>query len=317
LSRLEEISEYINQLSFDVKAEILVAVLVEHGIDLNDILIAFEGQFKRVWSRDIDWTSVERLETGDQMLSLHLNRDSIYDVLPEAISHSNYEKENQSGKEMAKDSMNLRAEEKEARSFFQPFENEIFLQRVQLAIMENQLFRNIYSELLMGIIPYFWKVHPDLPQDYVTRLKKLIPLVYRITGDFNLTAQCLEYILKEKVIIIISDDENPVNENPEVFHHSGVLGESRLGIDTISGEVANGFVKRLIFSIGPIQNSITDERVKDGSMNRLLKCFYGYFVPYELDIETKYIFKTEQNQLILEDANNNAISYLSYNSVIN
>lgn len=317
MSKLEQISEYINQLSFDVKAELLVAVLVEHGIDLNSTITAFEGQFKRVWSKDIEWTSVERLETGDQKLSFHLNRDGIYDVLPEAVFHGNYEKENHSGKEMAKNSMKSRAEEKEARSFFQPFENEIFLQRVQLAKMENQLFRKIYSELLMGIIPYFWKVDPDLPQDYITRLKKLIPLVCRITGDFNLTAQCLEYILKEKVIITSSDDENPDAVNPKLFHHSGVIGESRLGIDTISGETASGFINHLIFSIGPIQNSITDELLKNGSLNRFLKCFYSYFIPYELDIETKYIFETEQSQLILDDGSNTEISYLSYNSVIN
>jgi hypothetical protein len=213
--------------------------------------------------------------------------------------------------------MKLRTEEKEARTFFQPFENEIFLQRVQLAIMENQLFRNIYSELLMGIIPYFWKVDPDLPHDYVKRLKKLIPLVYRITGDFIITAQCLEYILKEKVIISSSDEEIPETSNHDIFNHSGVLGESRLGIDTISGEMADGFIKRLIFSIGPIQNSITDEHIKNGSMDRFLKCFYSYFIPYELDIETKYLFMSEHSQLILDDGKNTAVSYLSYNSVIN
>ena len=86
--------------------------------------------------------------------------------------------------------------------------------------------------------------------------------MYRITGDLNLTAQCLEYILNEKVIIVPSDDENTDSVISEMANHTGVVGESKLGIDTISGEMANGFIKRLIFSIGPIQNSITDERIK-------------------------------------------------------
>ena len=59
----------------------------------------------------------------------------------------------------------------------------------------------------MAIIPYFWKTDNNLPEDYVIRLKKIMPLVHRITGDLTLTAQCLEFILKEKVKITNSDEQ--------------------------------------------------------------------------------------------------------------
>ena len=65
---------------YDLKAEMLVAVLAEQRIDLGEILAAFDGQLKRVWSRDIAWSTVDNLETGDNMLCFHLNRDGIYDV---------------------------------------------------------------------------------------------------------------------------------------------------------------------------------------------------------------------------------------------
>jgi hypothetical protein len=316
LSKLDEISQYINQLSFDLKAEMLVATMVELKIDLKEILAAFDGQLKRVWSRDIAWSSADRLETGDNVLSLHLNRDGLYDTLPEEIFHINSGEADKSGEEMAKESMKSRAEEKEARTFFQPFENEVFLQRVQLAMMENQLLNSINSEFLTGIIPYFWKVPNSLPDDYVFRLKKLIPLVHRITGDVNLTAQCLEFIVKEKVAITASNEENSCDAIYGEFHHSGVLGKSRLGVDTISGDHVNGFIKRLLFSIGPIENSETSKRVKDGTMNSFLDCFYSYFIPFELDIDTNYIFGTEENQFMLENSSETAISYLGYNSVV-
>jgi len=315
LSRLDAISQYINQLPFDLKAEMLVAVMAEQRVDLREILAAFDGQLKRVWSRDIARSTFDHLETGDNMLFLHLNRDGIYDVLPEALFHGNYGNEDQSAEEMAKDSMKLRAEEKEARLFFQPFENEIFLQRVQLAIMENELFKNINAEFLTAMIPYFWRIDQDLPENYVIRLKKLLPLVNRITGDFNLTAQCLEYILKEKVKITNSS-ELPDDVTDADFHYSGVLGNSMLGIDTISGNLGDDFVDRLIFSIGPIINPETNELVKDGSMKRFLDCFYNYFVPFEFEIDTKYILETEQSLFTLNDSTDTDISYLGYNSII-
>jgi hypothetical protein len=249
------------------------------------------------------------------MLSVHLNRDGIYDLLPEALFHSDFGNEDQSGEEMAKDSMKLRVQEKETRMFFQPFENEIFLQRVQLAMMENQLFKSIYAEFLTGILPNFWRVDYDLPENYVVRLKKLLPLVYRITGDFSLTAQCLEYILKEKVKITTAAEHTDGIAHRD-FHHSAVLGKSLLGVDTISGNMVNGFVDRLIFSIGPIINPEANELIKDGSMDMFLDCFYSYFIPFELDIDTKYIFGKEQSLFMLNDDTDAKTSYLGYNSVL-
>ncbi len=315
MSKLDEISQYVNQLSFDVRAEMLVAFLCEQRVDLSEIMAAFDGQLKRDWSQDIAWSTADRLETGDQLLTLHLNRDGIYDILPEVLFHSSIENESQSGKEMAKDSMKLRTEEKEARVFFQPFENEIFLQRVQLALMENRLSKSVFTEFLMGCIPYFWKIDYDLPEDYVARMKKFLPFVHRITGNLILTAQCLEYILNEMVIITISDE--PIGETAvEDFQPMGILGKSILGIDSISGNRVDALAKRILFSIGPIINHKTDERVKDGIMTRFLDCFYGYFVPFEFETATDFIFKSEQSEFILTDYSDTKISCLGYNSVI-
>jgi hypothetical protein len=315
LSRLDEISEYVNHLSFDLKAEMLVAILAEQRADLAEILSAFDGQLKRVWSRDIAWSTVAHLETGDNMLCFHLNRDGIYDALPEALFHNNSGNEDQSAEEMAKDSMKIRAEEKETRMFFQPFENEIFLQRVQLSMMENKLIRSINAEFLTAVIPYFWKVDNNLPEIYVARLKKILPLVHQVTGDLALTAQCLENIIREKVEVTASDEHTEGIASGD-FLFSGVLGKSTLGVDTISGNQVSDFVNRLIFSIGPINDTETGELVKAGRMDRFLDCFYGYFVPFEYETDTKYIFGTEQSLFVLNDNDDAEFSHLGYNSLI-
>jgi hypothetical protein len=315
LSRLDEISEYVNHLSFDLKAEMLVAILAEQRADLAEILSAFDGQLKRVWSRDIAWSTVAHLETGDNMLCFHLNRDGIYDALPEALFHNNSGNEDQSAEEMAKDSMKIRAEEKETRMFFQPFENEIFLQRVQLSMMENKLIRSINAEFLTAVIPYFWKVDNNLPEIYVARLKKILPLVHQVTGDLALTAQCLENIIREKVEVTASDEHTESITSGD-FLFSGVLGKSTLGVDTISGNQVSDFVNRLIFSIGPINDTETGELVKAGRMDKFLDCFYGYFVPFEYETDTKYIFGTEQSLFVLNDNDDAEFSHLGYNSLI-
>ena len=99
-------------------------------------------------------------------------------------------------------------------------------------------------------------------------------------------------------------------------HNSGILGKCLLGVDTVFGKMVTGFVNRLKFSIGPIVNPETSEFVKNGRMNRFLDCFYSYFIPFEFDVETKYIFETEQSLFILNDNTDGRISFLGYNSVI-
>jgi hypothetical protein len=290
----------------------LVAVLAEQRIDPVEVLAAYSGQFRRNWTRDIERSTIQHLETDEEMLCLHLNRDGIYDTLPELLFHNNFEAENQSAEDMAKDSMRLKAEEKESRSFFQPFENEIFLQRVQLAMKENQLLKSIYTEFLTGIIPDFWIADNELPEDYLARLKKLLPLADRITGDFTLTGQSLEFILKEKVEVT----SHAYNKGDIDYFESGILGTSMLGVDTICGNHVNGFLDDLIFTIGPIINNETNELVKNGRMYKFLDCFYGYFIPFELDVETKYVFGNEESKFILSDPDGTKICYLGYNSVI-
>lgn len=315
MKRLDEISNYINQLPFDLKAEMLLAVLSNQMLNHDNIIAAFDGQLKRVWSKDIAGTNVEQLETGDEKLVIHLNRDGIYDILPEAIFHKDPGHEDQSGEDMAKDSMRSRTEEKEARSFFQPFENEIFLLGFKMVLKENQLFKSLFSEFLTGIVPSFWNIPHNLPEDYVLRLKKLLPLIHQITGDLNLTAQCLEYILQE--CVFCSSNNYPPEENgQEGFSLSGVLDKSMLGIDTISGGHVDGFIKNCIFSIGPIKKPETSEFVKNGIMTSFLGCFYDYFIPFELDVETRFLFEKDQSFFKLPDDIDTDISYLGINSVI-
>jgi hypothetical protein len=249
------------------------------------------------------------------MLCLHLNRDGIYDTLPEALFHSSSGFEDQSAKEMAKDSMKIRNEEKEARKFFQPFENEIFLQRVHLAMTENKLFERIYRDFLTGVIPDLWKTDIDFPDIFVTRLKKMLPLLNQVTGDLTLTGQCLEFIIDESVEVTC---ETHLDEDTETCDaiFSGVLGKSILGVDTISGDRVGNIVSNLIFSIGPIADNETGTLVREGRMDGFLSYYYSYFVPFEYEVMTEYIFGTEQGKFILNDNADKKASFLGYNSVI-
>ena len=312
---LKEKSEHINKLVDDLFAEYLVSNLMEEGIGLNNILAVFNGQLKRSWAKDINYTEIKEFENGDEVLAFHLNRSGIYDSLPEALFHSGSNSSSVTGDEMAKESVKLKAEEKDIRLFFKPFENEIFSQRVQLSLTESRVFNHLYSDSLTGLIPDFWKIDKNIPQIFASKLIKLLPFVHEIVGNYKLTAKCLEFIINEKVTIEINHDE-PENISQKNESVSISLGECGLGEDTVLGTEAVGFIGRLIFKIGPLENNSAKDFFKNAPNDSLLNCFYNYFIPVELDVETKLYQKKEKSEFVLSENPESAPSYLGYNSVL-
>ncbi len=311
---MEEKSDYVNGLSFDFNAEYLISCLIKNGIGSQEINAVFDGHLKRIWSNDISFSEVEPFDNGDSVLALHLNRSGIYDLLPEALFHNFAEKESATGKEMAKESMAMKIEEKEARSFFRPFENELFLQGVKLTTTENNLFEQIFSDFLNGLIPNFWKIDPKIPKSYREKLIKVLPFAHKITGNYKLTAQCLQYILNEKVNIRFGNNINGLETTePQT---SNKLGKTTLGVNSVCGNFANGFIGKLVFIIGPVTNTEMTDFLNSGDAKKLIECFYKYVVPVELDVETQLIFEKQENEFILTDSSEEASVFLGLNTFL-
>ncbi len=322
---LQEKSDIINSLLFDLKAEYLIALLFAEGMSQKQITVVFDGLLRRRWSTDISHTETEVFENGDEPLSVHLNRAGIYDGLPEALFHDFTENRNATGEDMARDSQKLKTEEKEARLFFRPFENELFFQRVNIAINENKKFRILFSDYLNGLIPDFWKIDGRIPRKYLSKLTRLLPFANQLAGDYNVTAEYLKYILNEEVNIEISykETEKPDRHSFKNIEENGIKagcpGSSRLGYDLILGKTASGFTGRLIVTIGPLQKTDIKDFFKEGAADLALDCFYDYFIPAELDVETKIKFAKKQNYFVLSDSSGSpesGMSYLGYNTFI-
>jgi hypothetical protein len=315
---LQEKSRRINEMVLDLTAEYLAVCLFQEGISKRDILAIYEGDLKRKWSADVDRAEVETFEGGKHALTICLNRTGIYDSLPEALFHRFNDNRNATGEDMAKDSMLLKTEEKQVRKFFRPFENEIFLQRTEVANNENEVFKNLYSDFLHQLIPGFWNVDERIPDYYVSKLIRFLPFANRVAGNLELTAQCLEKIISEKVTIDLKNEEKNVLESeisPPDFE-GGKLGKSKLGSDLIMGQNPAGFVGRLLIKIGPLQNTNPKDFFSNGPAGLLLKCFFGYFVPAELDIEFKLIPENEKRKFFIDDSQETAQSFLGYNTAL-
>lgn len=315
---LQERSATINAMVYDLRAEYLVAYLLAEGMAPRDILVLYKGVLKRRWSTDIDHSEVESFENGQEALALHLNRAGVYDSLPEALFHHFPPGGQASASDMAKSSMKLKLEEKQVRSFFRPFENEIFYRKAQVAMRENHAFRSLQSDHLPGLVPAFWKIDERIPLEYAKKLTCFLPFAHRIAGDYELTARCLARILDEHVAPDYREDPP---EYPDMLPNSqpgqpGCLGNGHLGVDFIAGQTASGYYGRLLFKIGPLKNTNPVDFFENGPADLLINCFYGFFIPAEVDVETKFFLEPEKEGFLLMKKGETEKRYLGYNTVL-
>ncbi|OQX72293.1 MAG: hypothetical protein B6D61_14220 [Bacteroidetes bacterium 4484_249] len=133
----KNIAKSIKAKPSDIKAEVIIADLVERGFDFSKIIVKHDGLFKRNYSKDI---SDVYLDMVKDILVFNVSRDSLYDILPEGLFHhvfGNLEADNRN-QEFEK----LKQEEDNARKFFLPFDNEFFYQNIKLETELRKFFRN-------------------------------------------------------------------------------------------------------------------------------------------------------------------------------
>ncbi|WP_346854006.1 hypothetical protein [uncultured Draconibacterium sp.] len=301
MAKNEHIEEAIQNVFYDIRAEAVLAELIENGMNQDDYVAVSKGIFKRRYARDIDAVEELKLENSQQLLAFQINRDGIYDSLPEGLFHRKSGNENSSNRKFSEDSVELKREEKEARTFFLPFENELFRHKVNLELEERKILSRFSEKIFNDIYPEFWSLHRTINRDYVYRMVLLLHFVHKITGNIALTARCLESIIEEKVearlsrIRISHTDKDQKETNGKV-----VLGSAALGVDFICGDAIENDVVNLEFSIGPLQNTEAVDYLKMGSVQRFLDCFYSYFVPVEYEVKTKVVVSETKQNFLLE-----------------
>jgi len=311
---LSAIEESLNDLSYDIKAEIVIADLWENGLNPADFLIFPDGLFCRRFKKDVSHAEILELNNGQEVLSVHITRESIYDSLPEALFHSTLGEGLNSGHEMAEASKIQKREERECRTFFLPFENEIFFQKVQLELSERKILQRFSENLFNDIFPDFWNLDRSLPKKLVSKLMLFLHYAYKFAGNTELISRALEVILDEPVSVRIdtvnfagNGSENTVNQVDQG------LGQSRLGLDMVCGTHLEDQAPVMEFSIGPLENTHIEDYLDNGIISRFLDVFFNYFVPLEMNaIKTIKGYASRQEFVLSESGP----TYLGYNTYL-
>ncbi|MGS2740400.1 hypothetical protein [Sinomicrobium sp. M5D2P17] len=295
MSREDIVFEELQDIpSFDLKAELLFEVLMRRKIQEKDITVIPQGNFFRKFSKDV--MQVELDMNHADMWHFKVSRDGFYDILPEGITH-NYRTRSRS-EDPVEEYKKRKREEKEARYFFNPLENEFFRFRHEIEKYESDFFRDINAYGLSDVIRMILGVSGKVPDELLVKMFFLLMrqknYVSRNTEDVR---KGLEAIIGEKVKVI---SKNVKLE--QVFDPYEKTDDMLLGINTTLVSKEEIYLKKYHFVIGPLKDSKKLlEYVNKGQMESFLEAFFHLFLPCQVQFSYQLMLNDDDRLFRLNE----------------
>jgi hypothetical protein len=300
MNSFEEILDIIKQIHVDFRAEVILAEFQKMGLDDEDYIVSPVSLFERRFSKDIKSVGIEENKSGLRYLNFKLNREGIYDTLPQALIHSSLTRKGKSKKNVKDmvDEIKLRRhEENAARKFFSPFENEFYKYRVKLEREERRLLHAYQNNVsYTDKVDFFWNLPKIMNAKEKSTLLFLLPILHRIIGDLNKIEACYKSILGVPVSLKRAAPlSTAVNLQP--------VEALILGVNFITGQQIIDGSPVIEVSLGPL----SDDKIKDflpGSRGRkVIDTLNNYFMPLEADIVIKTIADRNIEHFVLNKSN--------------
>ena len=320
--RLEMMMAEIKNLGQDIRVEVILAELYQAGLDpRTDLMLHPAGLFARSYRRDIGRVAVglpNVLEPEDirdtnwdaylldddeppTFLNLEVHRDGLYDYLPEGIFHqATTQGRDQTEKfdEIDEQARRVAA----ARRFFQPIEQEFFMEGLLLELEERKYM--ISEETLLNdrdqgeVLRSFWGLPANLLDvRQVNNLLFLLPIAHRISTHRDLVRQVFELILGVPVgIRSIPPLRFQIELEPGDAPAANELCRAELGSFSLGGEYQDTMPGTEL-NIGPLSTDQLIDFIGNGRSRAILNLLIGYFLPAETDV-TDHLEADADNQFL-------------------
>jgi len=215
----------------DIRMEIILADLIGNGLSLEDVVFVSNSLFKRNYHFDIEETRETEYEiTRKKKISFILNREGIYDQLPEDLFHQPADSLQATDHAASIREIKIQENaESQSRLFFLPIEQEFYRHRLMLETEERQFLFQTNNALPGEIFDRLWGFPSILDDLQKTKLGVLMPVLHKISGNLPLAAVVIESITGDTISI---EERSPVEWD---ILAQPMLAEMQLGDTAILG----------------------------------------------------------------------------------
>jgi type VI secretion system protein ImpH len=287
-----------NAENIDYLAEVIIShLLAEQKSDMSGISIRLLGIFRRFFSKDVEKIATRSNTLKEREWEVFLHREGFYDLLPESFFHTNSRKYFKDHAETIAEFSMHKKEEKGARQFFIPLEQEFYKHHINKEIFEQEFY--FTPETIREFIDFYNLKALDLSKYQKAILFFIMPYVSLIAGNLCLAENCFEIILQEKVHfktqfspIVIANLE----EVPDL--NCVILGKnSSLGHDVIDGN------PQLLIEIGPLMKSDSLLSFLYGMERKLIDWLVALFIQADLTTCVRILLNKQDESFILGEKN--------------
>jgi hypothetical protein len=293
----------------EIRPETLVANALRHQtVSIEDVYIRPVSTFQRSYAPDL--LSIEKRERtlGNPYYYIDISREGLYDMLPEGLFHETLKKDAQIDTETAVEELEMhRREEKSARQFFLPLEQEFY--RLQLLAEwqeSNILLSSLNREQYEALID-LWNLPPELSSYQLVMMLYIIPLLHRVVGDNEATSNLLSLVME--VPIKVQASQFTTQQADDVVLPA--LGEFQLGKDSVLGNHIEDYHPNYRLIVGPLEKKYITQYLPGGKERKTLLSLCAFFLPCQSDISLKIEVAQEAGGFILETESTGE-GYLGY-----
>lgn len=264
----------------DIRLEVLLGEILAEDAALDDIVVMSNSLFTRNFHRDIEKTGeIQFGQSRKRKLYFLVNREGIYDRLPEDLFHQPIDADGRTDKEAVIGDMKTQEEiEKSSRLFFLPIEQEFYRQRLRIESEEKSFLSDASSSL-----NELWNLPAELDDAQKSKLCTFMPVLNKITGNLELTGFLLEHIYGSPVEIRESSPcSSPTGGGWEGA--APLLQECRLGIDTVLGGELSSLQSSITIKIFIPDLKNLAAYMPGGEKLRQMELLCSLFIPWEKEI---------------------------------
>jgi len=303
-----------NQIDTDFKAVALAAELIEQGkVGADDFVIIPAGPKKRAYAKEIDGISdYNSVYRNRKMMAIHINREGLYDMLPEGLFHQSPASSVMiTEEEMIKDIAVRREQEKQARLFFTPFEAELYHLRTKIELYENRLDKKSDYNELVSIFLKEWREFKCFTNKQMLVLMHVLPVIHEQRNNLPFIGNVLSIMFAGEFNLsyrISNGAENSENNNKLATR----LGSGVLGVNFIAGQLEEP-EEELVITISSITATQMLNYLPGGSTAQALDIFLSYFIPLQTTVAVNYEVMPDNQKLTLGfEQENSCLGFTTY-----